>query len=488
MLLLWMMLGTAMAERPVTYREALEAALTHNVELRQAQVAVDSAGAGFISANSTFDPTLSVNGSWNPISQDVGLFNGVLPYTSNTESFSGSMSLSSTAPTGTTAQLNLNTMFTNSEYDIESFGDPQTVQFLRNTGSISLTQQLLKGLLMSYNLQTVRQARMARTGAELDLETTRQSILASTAESYWGLVYQQELLRIATEAVTVAEENLRIGRLRVDAGELAPVEATRLEAALVQAKKSLIDARYATAAAADGLAVLMGDAPGSELLAADDVGTVRQLDLDAEKVLEVALEQNLGLQGARMDVDQSRLDLSVSKHSLLPSLSLTGTVGYNLQQNSQDGEDVVYRDPFSSAFSESALPEVTLSAQFEMPLGNRSAIGDRKSASADLYNQELTLESTERSVRSDVLTELRNLETAQQAVALADANLRLAQQTLTAEEAKAEEGDVVLKDVLEARQELDNARAEAAKARIDLRTSQVKLLQLQGGLTIDAMN
>ena len=51
------------------------------------------------------------------------------------------------------------------------------------------------------------------------------------------------------------------------------------------------------------------------------------------------------------------------------------------------------------------------------------------------------------------------------------------------EEALSEAGRTLLKDVLEARTELQRARAEAAKARTDIRLAQAFLLKLQGQLS-----
>jgi outer membrane protein TolC len=82
--------------------------------------------------------------------------------------------------------------------------------------------------------------------------------------------------------------------------------------------------------------------------------------------------------------------------------------------------------------------------------------------------------------------QVRTLESARQRMDLADANVRLAIETLEAEEALFEEGRGLQKDVLEARTQVTRARAEAAKARTDHRLAQTLLLKLQGQLTEEA--
>ena len=74
------------------------------------------------------------------------------------------------------------------------------------------------------------------------------------------------------------------------------------------------------------------------------------------------------------------------------------------------------------------------------------------------------LESTARSVRSQVEEKVRTLSASQERVKLADAQLLLAEQTLAAEEALLEAGRSIYKDLLEARNEVASARGEKVKA------------------------
>jgi outer membrane protein TolC len=93
----------------------------------------------------------------------------------------------------------------------------------------------------------------------------------------------------------------------------------------------------------------------------------------------------------------------------------------------------------------------------------------------------------EASVRASVAQQVRVLQTSQSRIELADANSRLALQTLAAEEALAAAGRSIQKTVLEARAEVDRTAAEAAKARTDHQLAQTELLRLQGQLSLDVL-
>ncbi|MBW1881513.1 MAG: TolC family protein, partial [Deltaproteobacteria bacterium] len=85
---------------------------------------------------------------------------------------------------------------------------------------------------------------------------------------------------------------------------------------------------------------------------------------------------------------------------------------------------------------------------------------------------------------AQVEQQVRLLSQARRRVELVDINQRLAEETLSAEEALEQAGRSIQKDVLEARTEVHRARVEAAKARADYRLAQTELLRLQGQLDV----
>jgi len=162
----------------------------------------------------------------------------------------------------------------------------------------------------------------------------------------------------------------------------------------------------------------------------------------------------------------------------LPSLSATGSAGLGAQDTSAG-------DAVSGLFEEDAFPFVQVSGSFSMPILNRAARGEAKRLAVTEVQRRNAVVELEDSVRSQVAQQVRVLESSRRRVELADANVRLARETLAAEEALREAGRNIEKDVLEARTQVDRTLAEAAKSRTDYRLAQVELLRLQGLLTED---
>lgn len=469
----------ARAERPLTYEEAMAAAVQANPSLTEARLSRDQAEASLLGSRGIFDPSFKANGSW--ANRDYrGFFQG-FPFESETRSWDLGAELSGTAPTGTTYGLTWGLDHERSRY-ITDFGtgDAETTlePYVTNLQA-TVSQQLLKGHRLSYNMQNITKAADGLDQARLSVEQVQQSTLASTAQAYWGWVYAVQLADIAQDRVKLAQEDHRVGQLKLEAGDLAPLELTRLETALVQARSAALEAHQAERQAADTLLLAMGEAPGQDLLPATAPGEVPTIELDEERIVEVALAQNLDLALARARAESAAMSHSMARHGTLPSLYLTGSAGVGAQD----------MDTASGALSgitgEDAYPNYSFSGNLELPLGNRAARGERERTLAALHAAENTVQSTERSVRSQAELQVAALASAREKVELADANLRLAEQTLRLEEALAETGRSILKDVLEARAAADSARAEAAKARTDYRLAQVELLKLQGLLEVE---
>ncbi len=485
----------AAAQEPVTYRDALVAALQHNGILAES-IAVAAQAEGSVAAvQGGFDPLYELQ-AWTSGSRTEGFFQGY-PYTSGEQSWQVETRLSGTAATGTTymliADLDRNTSrFTNELGQLGS--ETQLQDAYTSSLTASITQQLLRGVKFRYNVQQIADARADLAVAELDVARQRQETLQTAAQAYWAWAYAVELTGIAKEALAVAEEALRVGRVQVESGQLAPVEGTRLEAAMVQARQDAIDTEHAAEAGANELLLLTGGDPTRPVSPATSPGDAPPIDIDVAKAIEVALAQNLDLAVARAELDAAEIAFSSAKHGLLPVLSATATAGLGSQRctptsDAAIAEDCVVGgalDSVTGVFGSDNLPFYTISGLFQVPLGNRSARGERESTAAVVQQRRDALGTLQRTVTADVEDQVRSLESARQRMDLADANVRLAIETLEAEEALFEGGRGLQKDVLEARTQVTRARAEAAKARTDYRLAQTRLLELQGQLTEDA--
>ncbi len=481
-LLMALGLGTveALAAEPLRVEEAQEAALEASAALVGAELRTQAAEEGIRGAIGGFDPLLSLNGGWNR-DRNRTFFPGFPdPFFSDSDSWDVGATLSASAPTGTTASVSTRFASTHTSIRAEpgssvgSFLDDFEQLSFRPNFSLSLSQDLLRGVKMSFNLQNVRRARDQLTMSELELERARQQTLADVSRAYWTWSHLEAVAVISRDAVGVAEENLRVGTARVESGEAAPLERTRLEAAMVQARTTAIEAENEGASARDSLLVLMGHNPGELIVPASKPGQVPTLELEASRAIDVALSQSVDLALARHRVDMAKADLSRARHAILPSLTASLDAGLS------GFDDASWAGAF--ALGETLLPTIGVRGAFSVPLGNRAATSNARVLSMELRQRQVELAGSISSMRADVERAVRVLTSAALKVELADVNQRLAKETLAAEEALYDAGRTLLKDVLESRSSLDRARTEAVRARTDFRIAEVELLRLQGRL------
>ncbi len=476
----------AHAERPITYEEALRAAVQSNPTLGAQTAGVKAAKGSLLASRGMFDVTW-VGDATGRRSTSKGFFQG-FPFDSRQRFWDFGSGVRGTTSTGTSYNVDFGVNRNNSTFITEFIPDTEAEvlqdAFTANV-DVSVTQNLLRGHRLAYNLRNVTAAREGWERAQLQEEKTRQDILAQTASAYWNWVYQSRLVANAKKSVDSAEENLRVGQLRVEQrGDLAPVEVTRLQAAVVQAKTNLLDLELAERQAADTLLLLVGETPGQDVLPATKPGEVGTIEFEAAAQIQVALAQNLDIQLARADVGSQARQHRDARHAMLPELSATVGAGLGSQSQRDADNDAKFGEAVGGLFGDDAFPYVSLSGNISVPLGNRAARGEQQRTAAGVSQAELSLAQTERQVQADVASQVARLQTAKQRVQLADANVRLARQTLDAEEAKADKGRAILKDVLEARNEMERTEAEAIKARTDYRVALVELQKLLGGLEV----
>jgi len=471
-LLLLSVLIAAPQAADLSYAQALEGALARNPTLVQAEASLLSSEGSLVSARGTFDPRLSLGADHQTsVSEQYSQFGQMA---SDTSRNGFNTTLSQFLPTGTALNVDWSVDSSTYLYELLESGvtfeleDPQRYSTL----SASISQSLLQGHRMAYNLSSVHEAERSVTRAEASLIATRLGVVADTAAAYWSLVTMAEFEQIAQQTLEVAQEEGRVVQAMVDAGQLAPVEATRVEAAVVQSRSALIEAQHGHLAASETLAQLLGADPADPIHASSEPEPPVSINLDYQKVVAAALEGNPDLLVYRSSVESAKVGLSNAKHARLPELALTAGAGVN-------GYDPTFSQAFTEMFS-GDLRFWTVGGEFSVPLGNRADRGSVQMAQAALIQAQQQLESMERLVSAQVLAQVRTVEAGQIKVELSEANVRLAGATLDAEKAKQREGRAIQKDVLEAQRAESNALATLAMSRTEYVLAVVELGRLQG--------
>ncbi|MDP2314485.1 MAG: TolC family protein [Pseudomonadota bacterium] len=473
MILLLSLSGALAAPLSLTYEQALEVAASKNPGLRGAQADVNRADGAVLAARAPFEPTVNASTSFfSSTSEGTAEFGNFFADTSGWRAQAG---IAQTFSTGTSLGVDLSSsqnvfFYRLPDTGLEFTGDPQYQSSLVFT----LSQSLLQGHRLAWNLQGVRSAKGARSAAEASRQSARQDALANTATAYWNVRTQKALVAIAEQTLAISEEQHRVVLALVEGGRLAPVEATRSEAAKVQAERAVIDAQSAHAAAQDALLLLIGEAPGQDVVVLSNPEEPTALALDADAVVERVLQGNPQLLAAKVVLDTRRAALAAARHGLLPSLGANAS--YALRG---------YESDLGGSFGElgrGELPEWSVGATLSLPVFNRADRGTAAQAEADVATAEIDAATLEGTLAQQARAQVRTLEAASRYVALATLNVRLGEETLAAERARLVEGRALQKDVIAAIKELDAARVESERARAAWQDALVALRRLEGRL------
>jgi outer membrane protein TolC len=469
-----LLLATAALAAPMvlTYEEALVRAGRASAEVRDAGEALRAAEGAVLAARAAFEPRFTLGGSgFSSTSEGQFQFG---EYHADTFGYALDVGLSQPLATGTALGVDLGMDFVDTAYDIDFLDDEVGDPAWQSRLAFTLSQELLQGVSLSHNLMGVRSARRAKSVAEADLQARRQQALAEAAGAYWELHLQRRLASIAGQGLAAAKSRADVGMRLAEAGRLAPVDAARLDQAVLEAERSSRVALAAAEAAEDALLVAMGETPGIELELATNPADPVPTRLDGDQVVEGVLQGNPGLVALRIRADAARQEAADRRHALLPQLSARASYGLN-----------GYEPTLSGALDEvgaGELPEFSVGAQLSVPIFNLSDRGALAEAGASAAQAEVALHRAEASAVQAARAQVRVVEDAEQAVRMARAGADLAQRVLAAEEARLAEGRAIQRDVIDAQRDLDAARGEVERALVEYQRGVVELLRLRGSL------
>jgi len=321
----------------------------------------------------------------------------------------------------------------------------------------------------NYEVFSLRKfAELGRTRAELasaeagELEQRFQAAL-ETESSYYDVLVNQELTRVADERVARAREGLTVARARVASGAAVPTDSLQLVLELTRAQVEVLRQRNALRTARLELGRRVG-VPGPVDAAPLDTAPAPELPLTLPEALRSALEQGPQYQAARANERAADATLKSQRSDYLPTLSIGG----------------LHQRYDTQIFPGAAnVSSVTFSVSFpiwndgQRELAASQARVDRDVARA--LRQDL-----EGAVRRDVTRAFDGYEALRAAVELARVGVAVARETYRMQELRYRAGAGTILDFLDAQVNLAQAEAELVQARYQTRLALAGLEAILG--------
>ena len=468
-------LETDKVELYLTIDECVDLALANNLELAIQRLYPFISDTGIALELGTYDLNIFADGSYLRGKEPTSSFLSGADILEQ-ETFQAGFGLQKLVSTGALLELRFTALrlWTNSAF----FPLNPTIATSIN---FTIAQPLLRGGGFGFNRSRLRLAHNIKT---LSVEQYRRFVEESVASvdiAYWDLVLTAEVRKLKENSLQLARDLVENSEKMVSIGTLAPMEILVAETQAAVREEEVLIARNAEETARDRLQNLLNlpeDRSGQGVSVIPTEGpTVRPFAVDPEGAYEAALDNRSDYQSLKLDRENKAIQERIASNALLPSLDLFGGVGANGLAGDLDEELSVYfsgvedlegdiSHSLSTLFS-GDYPEWNVGLRFSIPIGNRTGKSQYARARFEARQSEIALTSLERLIALDLRQAMRQIDTALQRIETTATTVRLAGRRLAAEEKKLKLGLTTTYQVLEAQEDLTEARNAELRAKTD---------------------
>lgn len=452
------------------FRQGLSMLFENNLELGVQRIEPQIADARVRSAQGFFDP--EIFGSFarqdtsTPLSARSSVAAGGLrSVESETYELDAGLTGRTTLGTEYTLQVNSNwtaDTFSGFEYEYDSF-----------TG-VSIRQPLLRDY-GDANLLTVRLSQKDREISVHQLRRVLLDAVSAYGNAWWSLAGARGALDVRRESLKLAEVLLDANRKKLEAGVISRLDLVQAEAAVASRKEDVLIAERNLQAAERTLKELIAaDAYAirdREILPVGD-STLKPIDQSLPESISRAIESRPEYMELKAGLERSNIEVKYRGNQTFPELDLEAVYGY-----------AGLGDSFSDSFSSIAdNPEWRLGLSFRYPLGNRTARAGLDAARLAALQSRIRLKRLEQEIVLRLDESMKEVSTNSMRLEAADDSVRLALETLSAEEKKLDAGRSTTFNVLRIQDDLLLARLKRLDAVSGYNTALLRFYREKGTL------
>jgi outer membrane protein len=303
------------------------------------------------------------------------------------------------------------------------------------------------------------------TEQEVFLIATEQRILLDAVTAYSNVRLGKELVSISRNNVRVLTEQLRAARERFEVGEVTRTDVEQARARLAAARSTLAASTGALANSREDYQQVVGEYPG-EL---QPPPPLPELPSSQDEAVAMALRDDPGVIAARLERDAAGSDVRAAIGPLLPQVSLQGRL--SSEETFSDG----------NAGSETASIGVFVTVPFYSGGFNYSNV---REAQAVVEGASADIDTNMRAAARNVGNSWTNLDVARASIRAGRLEVSAARLAFEGVQEEAKVGARTTLDVLDAEQEVLNARQKLVVAQRDEHVAAYSLLASIGKLTV----
>ena len=478
--------------KKLTVDEAVALGLENNPNLRVDRINPLLQDANIDQARSAWSPNLTgllnFQSADNPPDSLLSGSTDIL----KVDRLSGSAGVTQLLPWGTSYQVTWDSsrQTTNSFY---SNFDPRLGSGL----TLAFSQPLLRDFSVDSARTQLIVSKRNREISDVDLRGSVVSTVRNVTAAYWDLAYTIGNLRAQQQSLDLARQTLKDNRTRVDVGTMAPIDIVEAEAEVARNEETVIVAESGIKQAEDALRALIFDPVQNPdfwrttIEPVYDLAAFKPEPVDAAEAVRNALEKRTDLRSARMQLENTDLNMKFYRNQLLPQVNLEGSLfGAGV------GGDELIREPgfppgpvigtatksFGEVVGDSFgfnYPTWAVGVNVSYPLGTSAAEASLTRAKLQYQQGLLQIASLETQIATQVRDAARQVNTNIKRIAATRAARVLSERRLEAEQKKFGVGMSTSFLVFQAQRDLSTARNNELQAMLDYVTSRANYEALQ---------
>ncbi|MGH9415798.1 MAG: TolC family protein [Terriglobales bacterium] len=457
-------------ELHLTLNEFLTLVLANDTQVHLLRLAEANASEAVLAAHSPFDPNLTASFRSNrSVQAQSSQTSGAATLSQLGQNTS--LGYTQTLSTGQQVQLSFGASRNSSNSAFSTFNPSLGSNF-----SLSITQSLLRN---RSNLQNSTGLLVAKTQLLMVGDQTQTNIadqLVTAADQYWATVEARDQITVQQDAVNLAQKSYERDEESLKLGALAPGDIFTSQAQVAQDQTALLQAQSNYKQQVDVLRRLIGadldpTAKSATLVLDDDPSATTPMppSLSVDQAVSQALRRRPELDALQRQDIEDNFNLSKSRDSLRPDLSLTGTYGSSGLAGNQvpvvtplgtltGGSTSGFGSALNQVFGFGA-PTYGFTLSLQLPLKNSAGEAAVADSLISQTNDAYQLRNERQQVAQDVRLADTKLRMAVAVVQSATTARDLAQKNVDAEQQKYTLGSITVFELLQAQVQLSGAQS-----------------------------
>ncbi len=383
-------------------------------------------------------------------------------------------------PLGTSYSLTLNGQRQSSTQQNLLFNPASVTRF-----ALGVNQPLLNGFGRLSNERFIMVARNNTKVAEHVFRLQVINTVVAVENAYWDLAALQQSVRVAEQALAVAQQLYRDNQIRLDVGTMSPLDVTSAESEVAARTRDLTVATTNLQLQEATFKNMLVKKVGPELdsvriVIKDPMPESSQTDIpDLEKALAEALETRPELHQAGITLQNQDISVRFTGEALRPAFSVFGFYAGAGLQGTSTGTSAGILDAFGQSFK-AEYPEYAGGFSLSILLRNRMAQADSLRSQLERNQLLISRQRSRNTISLEVRKAIIGLMQGKAQVEAARKAAALAREIWEGEKIKLDAGASTSYQVILRERDYTNAKYAEVGARVTYAKAMVEMDRARG--------